>query len=44
VQVLAVSSDGRWYRVRHGDTVGWTFAAWYRIVQGDLSSVPVADA
>jgi len=41
LQVLGRSPDGRWYKVRYGDTVGWTFAAWYRVVQGDINSVPI---
>ncbi len=43
VQVLARSSDGLWYKIRYGDIVGWSYAAWYRIVQGEIMTVPVAD-
>lgn len=43
VQVLAISTDRRWYKVQYGDIVGWTSASWYRIVQGDLSSMPVTN-
>ena len=43
VQVLARSTNGLWIKVQHGDVVGWTFLNWYRIVQGDLASVPVTD-
>lgn len=41
VQVVGVSPDGNWLKVRHGDLIGWSSAPWYRIVQGSLSSVPV---
>lgn len=41
VQVLGISPDRRWYQIRHGDVIGWSSAPWYRLVQGDLASVPV---
>jgi len=43
VQVLARSSNGLWYKIKHGDVVGWSYAAWYRIVQGDPNDIPVSD-
>jgi uncharacterized protein YraI len=43
LQVLGRSSSGLWYKVKYGDTVGFSFASWYRVVQGDISSVPIAD-
>lgn len=41
VQVLGKSSDGLWYKIQHGDLVGWSYATWYRAVQGDIGAVPV---
>lgn len=43
VQVVGWSTDGLWYKVRYGDIVGWSYAAWYRIVQGEILTVPVTD-
>ncbi len=43
VQLLARSTNGLWYKLQYGNIVGWSFAAWYRTVQGDPLSVPVAD-
>lgn len=43
LQVLGRSTSLLWYKVKYGDTVGWTLASWYRLVQGDLSTVPVGD-
>ncbi len=43
LQVLGRSVDGLWYKVRYGDLVGWTYAAWYRVVQGDITSVPATN-
>ncbi|MBI5960032.1 MAG: SH3 domain-containing protein [Chloroflexi bacterium] len=44
LQVLARSSNGQWYKVYYGgDVVGWTIRTWYKVVQGDINSVPVAD-
>lgn len=41
LQVLGRSPDARWYKVRYGDLEGWTFATWYRPLQGDIGSVPI---
>jgi uncharacterized protein YraI len=41
VQVIGRSPDGWWYKVQYGDLTGWSFAAWYRIVQGDVTAAPV---
>ena len=41
VQVLGISPDGQWLKVRHGDVIGWSSAPWYRFVQGSLTDVPV---
>lgn len=44
LQVLARSTNGQWYKVDYGGgVVGWTTTRWYRVVQGDISTVPVAD-
>ncbi len=43
VEVLARSTNGLWYKVRYGDVVGWSYATWYRIVQGEITTVPVSD-
>lgn len=43
VQVIARSTNGLWYKIKHGDVVGWSYATWYRIVQGDIASVPRSD-
>ncbi len=43
LQVLARSTNGLWLKVQYGDVVGWTYGAWYRAVQGDVTSVPVSD-
>ncbi|MBN1967055.1 MAG: SH3 domain-containing protein, partial [Anaerolineae bacterium] len=43
VQVLARSTNGLWYKVQYGDLVGWSYAAWYRIVQGDVMTLPVTN-
>jgi len=43
LQVLGRSTSGLWLKVQYGDVVGWTYAAWYRTVQGDLTTVPVTD-
>ncbi|MBN1202046.1 MAG: SH3 domain-containing protein [Anaerolineae bacterium] len=43
VEVLALSTDGWWLKVRHGDVIGWTYRTWYEIVQGSLNTVPVSD-
>ncbi len=41
VQVLGRSPDGRWYKIQHGSVTGWSFAAWYRVVQGDVNAAPI---
>ena len=41
VQLLARSADSLWYKIKYGDVIGWSYAAWYRTVQGDPLSVPV---
>ena len=41
VEVLARSSDKLWYKVRYGDVIGWSFASWYRPIQGYIGGVPV---
>jgi uncharacterized protein YraI len=43
VQLLARSTDGLWYKIQYGEITGWSYAAWYRAVQGDPASVPVSD-
>ncbi len=43
VQVLARSTDGRWYKIQYGPLVGWSYATWFRPVQGDVTTVPVSD-
>ncbi len=43
VQVLGRSTNGLWYKIQHGDVIGWSYAAWYRIVQGEITTVPVGD-
>src|SRR5690606_7075736 len=43
VQVLGISPNGQWLKVRHGDVVGWSSAPWYRFVQGSLTDVPVTN-
>jgi len=43
VQVLGRSTNRLWYKVKYGDIVGWSFANWYQLVQGDINSVPVTD-
>ncbi len=43
LQVIGRSTNLLWYKVRYGDLVGWTYASWYRLVQGDVSSLPVGD-
>ena len=43
MQLLERTSDGRWYKVRYGDIEGWSYAIWYRVVQGTLTNVPVID-
>jgi uncharacterized protein YraI len=43
VQLLARSTNGLWYKIKYGDVIGWSYAVWYRPVQGDPTSVPVAD-
>ncbi|HEX3053582.1 MAG TPA: SH3 domain-containing protein [Aggregatilineaceae bacterium] len=43
VQLLARSTNGLWYKIQYGNIVGWSFATWYRTVQGDPLSVPVSD-
>lgn len=43
VQLLGRSSSGLWYKVQYGDVTGWTYARWYRAVQGDVTTVPVTD-
>ena len=43
VQLLARSTNGLWYKIRYGDIIGWSFATWYRTVQGDPSTLPVSD-
>jgi uncharacterized protein YraI len=43
VQILGRSSSGLWYKVQYGEIVGWSYARWYRIVQGAISTVPVTD-
>lgn len=40
VEVLGRSPDRQWLKIRHGDVVGWSAAAWYRIMQGSLADVP----
>ena len=40
VQVLGISANRQWLKIRHGDVVGWSSAPWYRIVQGSLTDVP----
>ncbi|HML22322.1 MAG TPA: SH3 domain-containing protein [Aggregatilinea sp.] len=40
VEVLGISANRQWLKIRHGDVVGWSSAPWYRIVQGSLSDVP----
>lgn len=42
VQVLARDATGLWYKIQYGPVVGWSYAAWYRVMQGDVASVPVA--
>jgi uncharacterized protein YraI len=41
VQLLARSANGLWYKIKYGDVIGWSYAIWYRAVQGDPLSVPV---
>jgi uncharacterized protein YraI/uncharacterized protein YndB with AHSA1/START domain len=41
VQLLARSANGLWYKIKYGDVIGWSYALWYRAVQGDPLSVPV---
>ena len=41
VQLLARSANGLWYKIQYGDVIGWSYAIWYRAVQGDPLSVPV---
>lgn len=43
VEVLGWSTNHLWIKIRHGDVVGWSYLAWYRIVQGDLANVPTTD-
>ncbi|MBN1679134.1 MAG: SH3 domain-containing protein [Anaerolineae bacterium] len=43
VEVLARSTNHLWYKIKFGDVTGWSYASWYRIVQGDLGAVPLAD-
>jgi len=43
LQAVGRSSNGLWYKVQYGSTVGFTFATWYHVVQGDISTVPVTD-
>ncbi|MCD4684930.1 MAG: SH3 domain-containing protein, partial [Anaerolineae bacterium] len=43
VEVLGWSTNQLWIKIRHGDVVGWSYLAWYRIVQGDLADVPTTD-
>jgi uncharacterized protein YraI len=43
VQLLARSTNGLWYKIAYGNIIGWSYAAWYRAVQGDPISVPVSD-
>jgi uncharacterized protein YraI len=43
VQLLARSTNGLWYKIQYGDIIGWSYATWYRTVQGDPLSVPVSD-
>lgn len=43
VQVLARSSNLLWWKVRIGDIVGWSYGAWYRTIQGDVTTLPVTD-
>ncbi|MBN2305715.1 MAG: SH3 domain-containing protein, partial [Anaerolineae bacterium] len=38
VQILGRSSSLLWYKVQYGDQVGWSYARWYRIVQGEITS------
>lgn len=42
VEVLGISTNRQWLKIRHGDVVGWSSAPWYRIVQGSLADVPTA--
>ncbi len=43
VQLLARSTNGLWYKIQRGPITGWSYATWYRAVQGDPTSVPVSD-
>jgi uncharacterized protein YraI len=43
LQAVGRSSNGLWYKVQYGDVVGFSFASWYRVVQGNISSLPVTD-
>jgi uncharacterized protein YraI len=40
VQVLGISPDRRWYKIKYGDLIGWSYQSWYRPVQGDIGAVP----
>ncbi len=42
VEVLNISPNRAWIKVRYGTLVGWSSASWYRVVQGRLADVPVS--
>ncbi len=43
VQVLGRSTNLLWWKVKLGDVVGWSYGAWYRTIQGDVTSLPISD-
>lgn len=43
LQVIGRSTNLLWYKIRYGDLTGWTYGSWYRLIQGDLGSLPVGD-
>jgi hypothetical protein len=43
VQVLARSTNRQWYKIKYGDVIGWSFTGGWKLIQGDLNSVPISD-
>jgi uncharacterized protein YraI len=43
VQVIGRSENGRWLKIQLGAVTGWSYATWYRTVEGDINTVPIVN-
>jgi uncharacterized protein YraI len=41
VNVLGRSGDGQWIQIQVGNTIGWSAAAYYELVAGNVNNIPI---